>query len=128
MPADAAAVARALALAGRFATEAGLETSVATSLAIIVEECVANIVEHGEPQAGALIVLRLSFDGQTVRLAVSDAGRAFDPRSATFEEPNIERGGGVGLALIADLCRIASYARRRGRNHLVLELPLTPRG
>ena len=127
MPADAAAVARALALAGRFAAGAGLDSAAATSLAIIVEEWVANIVEHGEARPGALIVMRLSLEGVAVRLAVSDAGRPFDPRSATFDGPNPERGGGVGLALIADLCRLVSYARRRGRNQLVLELPLAPR-
>ena len=34
------------------------------------------------------------------------------------------RAGGAGLALIASLCRIASYTRRAGRNRLVLEMPL----
>jgi anti-sigma regulatory factor (Ser/Thr protein kinase) len=127
MPANAAAVARALALAGRFAVDAGLDASAASSLAIVVEEWVANIVEHGGGRPGALIVVRLSLDAKVVRLAVSDAGRPFDPRRASFEGPNTERGGGVGLVLIADFCRVASYARRRGRNHLVLELPLAPR-
>ena len=48
----------------------------------------------------------------------------FDPRGAAFEGPNPERGGGAGLAMIVSLCRIAGYARRAGRNRLILELPL----
>jgi hypothetical protein len=41
-----------------------------------------------------------------------------------FDGPNRERGGGAGLALITSLCSITAYARRAGRNRLVLELPL----
>jgi hypothetical protein len=41
-----------------------------------------------------------------------------------FGGPNLERGGGAGLELIRAWCRIAAYARRGGRNRLVLEMPL----
>ena len=81
-------------------------------------------MEHGGPQGGARIVLRLSLEGGLVRVAVSDAGRPFDPRNAAFDQPNAERGGGAGLAMIASLSRIATYVRRAGRNRLVLEMPL----
>jgi serine/threonine-protein kinase RsbW len=91
----------------------------------VVEEWVANVVEHGGPhREGARIVLRLRLSGGVVRLSLSDAGRPFDPRTAAFEGPNKERGGGAGVELIASLCRIVSYTRRAGRNRLVLELPL----
>ncbi len=122
--ADAAAVSAALRLARGFAADAGLEATVADQLAVVVEEWVANVVEHGGAQPDARIVLRLRLSGAVVRLSVSDAGRPFDPRAATFEGPNRERGGGAGLALIVSLCRIAGYARRAGRNRLTLELPL----
>jgi len=89
---------------------------------VLVEEWVANVLEHGAPQGGTRIVLRLQRYGMTVRLSISDAGRPFDPRAAVFDGPNAERGGGAGLALIAG--HIAGYARRAGRNRLVLELPL----
>jgi serine/threonine-protein kinase RsbW len=90
----------------------------------VVEEWVANVVEHGDQPRGARIVLQLALSAGVVRLAVSDAGRPFDPRTAVFDGPNRERGGGAGLALIANHCRIAGYARRAGRNRLVLEMPL----
>lgn len=91
---------------------------------MVVEEWVANVVEHGGPQDGARIVLRLRRSGTVVRLWFSDSGSPFDPRAAAFDGPDPERGGGAGLALIASLCRIAAYARRAGRNRLILELPV----
>jgi anti-sigma regulatory factor (Ser/Thr protein kinase) len=124
LPGEAAAVARALALARAFAGQAGLCAEAADKLAIVVEEWVVNVVEHGELPAGTRIALRLEHRMGLVRLAVSDAGRPFDPRAAVFEGPNLERGGGAGLELIRAWCRIAAYARRRGRNRLVLEMPL----
>jgi anti-sigma regulatory factor (Ser/Thr protein kinase) len=111
-------------LARRFAGRAGLKPMQGDHLAMVVEEWVANIVEHGGPQGRARIVVRLRCCEASVRLSVSDAGRPFDPRTAAFAGPNPWRGGGAGLALIASLCRIARYARRAGRNHLDLELPL----
>ena len=69
-------------------------------------------------------MLRLRLSGEVVRLSVSDAGRPFDPRTATVAPPNQDRGGGAGLAMIAALCRITGYARRAGRNRLWLELPV----
>ena len=91
---------------------------------MVVEEWVANVIEHGGPHEGGRIVLRLRLGEGAIHVWISDAGRPFDPRAAGFEGPNHERGGGAGLALIASFCRIASYARRAGRNRLVLELRL----
>lgn len=124
LKADAAAVSRALRLAHGFAARTGLDAAAAGSLAVVVEEWVANVVEHGAQPGGARIVLRLALSAGVLRLRVSDAGRPFDPRAAVFAGPNHERGGGAGLALIASHCRIAAYVRRAGRNRLVLEMPL----
>ncbi|MGA0603780.1 ATP-binding protein [Caulobacter sp. KR2-114] len=125
LPSDARAVSRALRLARGFAASAGLEPAATGRLAVVVEEWVANIVEHGGAQDGARIFLRLRLVAGVVQLSVSDAGQPFDPRAAVFDGPNAERGGGAGLALIAGLCRIAGYARRAGRNRLVFEVPLS---
>ena len=114
-------------LARRFAADVRLDAAAADHLALVAEEWVANVVEHGRPRAGSRIVVRLRREASLVRLWFSDAGRPFDPRTATFDGPNAERGGGAGLALIAAGCRIASYARRAGRNRLVLEIALSQR-
>ena len=93
-------------------------------LAIVVEEWLINVVEHGEAAPDSRIALSLERLEGLVRLTVTDAGQAFDPREAVFEGPNLERGGGAGLALIQAWTRIAAYRRRAGRNRVVLELPL----
>ncbi len=81
-----------------------------------------NVVEHGRPDPASRIVLRLALDGGRVRLGVTDAGVAFDPREAEFSGPNAERGGGAGLALIRAWSRVERYSRSAGRNRLVLTL------
>ena len=83
-----------------------------------------NLVEHGAPAAGSRIALSFRRAGGCVRLTVTDGGAPFDPRKAEFEGPNLERGGGAGLALVSAWCRIADYRSQRGRNRLVLELPV----
>lgn len=115
------AVTRALAAARAFADVLRLEDDRADRLAVVVEEWVANIVEHGCPAPRSRVVMRLTCLGDgAVRLAFSDAGVAFDPRGAPDEGPNLERGGGAGLALIRAWCEIEAYERRAGRNRLVL--------
>lgn len=116
-------VARALAAARAFAEAGALEADLADRLALVVEEWVANIVEHGASPAGALVVLRLAAAGEGgVRLSFSDAGVAFDPRSVEAAGPNPQRGGGAGIAMIRAWCEVEAYARRRGRNRLILRL------
>jgi anti-sigma regulatory factor (Ser/Thr protein kinase) len=92
----------------------------------VVEEWVGNVVEHGAVAPGSRIELALEQGAGLVRLTLSDGGAPFDPRAASFEGPNLERGGGAGLALIAAWTRVADYRRRGGRNRLVLEMPLPP--
>jgi anti-sigma regulatory factor (Ser/Thr protein kinase) len=114
------AVARAIAFARRFAPAAALPDAAADRLVLIVEEWVANIVEHGRPAPGSLIVLRLEMADGRVRLRFSDAGIAFDPRTLQDDGPNLERGGGAGIALIRGWSDVEAYRRRAGRNRLVL--------
>ena len=113
-------MARAVSLAHRFAEAAALPAESAHRLAVVVEEWVANIVEHGAARPGSLVVLTLERAGAGVWVAFSDAGIAFDPREAADAGPNLHRGGGAGLALIRGWCEIESYRRARGRNRLVL--------
>ncbi len=115
-------MAEAIGLARGFAAGCELPIDVSEKLAIIAEEWVANIVEHGELKAGSHIGFGLEQQGDVVRVTVVDSGVAYDPRGATFDGPNEERGGGVGLALITAWCKIAGYSRARGRNRVVFEL------
>ncbi len=117
-------MARALGVTRVFIERHELGRDAAERLAIVVEEWVANVLEHGGPPAGSRIGLRLALHAQIVRVTVTDTGRAFDPRAAVFEGPDLDRGGGVGLELMRAWSRVAAYGRRAGRNRLVLELPL----
>lgn len=125
MSPDRAGVVRAVAVARAFGEQTGVGSTTTDSLTIIVEEWLNNVVEHGGVAPGARIVLRLQHGRTVLRLAVSDAGRPFDPRTVQFEGPNLARGGGAGLALILAWCRITNYRRSGGRNRLVFELTLT---
>lgn len=116
------AVARLIGVARAFAAEARLPPNAADSLALIVEEWAANVVEHSGAAPTSLIVLRLERMGGAVRIAFSDAGVAFDPRTVEERGLNLERGGGAGIAMIRFWSRIADYRRRGGRNRLMLVL------
>ena len=120
LPVCAAAVARAIGFARRFAAATALPKENADRLVVIVEEWVANIVEHGRAPAGSLVVMRLERAGEGARVAFSDAGIAFDPRTAEHRGPNLERGGGAGIALIRGWSEIEVYRRSAGRNRLIL--------
>ncbi len=122
LPADEGAAARAIAFAWLFADRASLPQTASDRLAILVEEWVLNVVEHGQPSPGGRIGLVLQKRGDGIRLIFSDPGLAFDPTHAAFNGPNEERGGGVGLALLQAWTRTLQYRRRGGRNRLLLEL------
>lgn len=123
LPAVYDSVPRAIAHAMLFADRVGVPAPTAQSLALVVEEWVMNVIEHGAADPASLISIRFERRGEEIRVTVSDAGCAFDPRGVKTAGPNEERGGGAGLALIQAWSRITDYRRRGGRNRLVLELP-----
>lgn len=118
-----AAASGALAAVREFAKAAACDADIRARLAIIVEEWVLNIVEHGATPPGDPIEVTFSADGGTVRLRISDGGRFFDPRAAAPPgDPPPDRGGGAGIALIRAWASILAYDRHDGRNQLLLEL------
>ena len=116
------AVARLIGVARRFAETCGLAPEAADRLVIVVEEWAANIVEHSAARPGSLIVFRLEAQGGVVHAVFTDAGMAFDPRTAAQGDPNPERGGGAGIPLIRAWSEIEDWRRRGGRNRLTLRL------
>jgi anti-sigma regulatory factor (Ser/Thr protein kinase) len=119
----AGATAQAIRVASSFAAAAGVPADVADKLAIVVEEWVANIVEHGEGPPDGVIRLSLERRMALIRIESSDPGIAFDPREVEMEAPNPDRGGGVGLALVKAWTTIERYRFRNGRNEVVLLVP-----
>ncbi|WP_373487089.1 ATP-binding protein [Blastomonas sp.] len=106
-----------------FSQRNDLAASVAARLAILIEEAVTNIYEHGAAGADMSGDLSLSGDDQTIDIVISDSGTAFDPRSSgEIDLPNMERGGGVGLAMIRAWAEIVDYRRDQGMNCLSLRM------
>lgn len=115
----------ATAVAQDFADSHRLPGVAAARLAIIVEELVANLVEHGGLTPHCRIDLSLVRTSDGVRLTLSDPGLPFDPRDLhALPTVNEERGGGAGLALVRSWTSELTYASAGGRNRLELLLPV----
>ena len=95
-------------------------------LAILIEELLANLFEHGELRDHATVMLRLERQDEHVLLTLEDAGIAFDPRSAVSDAPVPERGGGAGLALVRAWAEALSYQAGAPLNRLELRYSLKP--
>jgi anti-sigma regulatory factor (Ser/Thr protein kinase) len=120
---DAQAVARAVAAAHAFAAAAGLPAETAARLAIIVEELVANLVDHAALPADAALELTLACAAGRVAIGLGDPAAPFDPRTGAMNVPIPERGGSAGLALVRAFARIDGYDRDGDRNLLRLSMP-----
>jgi anti-sigma regulatory factor (Ser/Thr protein kinase) len=111
----------ALAAADGFVREQALGTVLGHRLAIVVEELVANLVDHAAQGRDLTFSLALDRRGDTVGLILDDDSHAFDPRGAApIEMPNADRGGGGGLALVKAWCAIVGYDSDARGNRLVL--------
>jgi len=114
-------VSHALDLLGGFLDGQVVDDDIRARLAIIVEELVANVVEHSGSPADQPISLTLERSGAEIMITLSDSGVAFDPCGHVPRgEPSPERGGGAGLALVQSWVRSMSHSRADGRNTLTL--------
>ena len=119
--ADNSAVSRALAVVGGFIASANCGADAEAKLAIVVEELVANLIEHGNCLCDSEIELELTALGSDIGVTLCDAGTAFDPR-AFDSDAHLppERGGGAGIALVKAWAIITGYECGNGRNILRL--------
>lgn len=119
------AVADAVAAVQSFTRATAIDRDSADRLAIIVEELVANIFDHGSLAPGQCVEMTLARLGKEVSLTLQDPGNAFDPRA--WEAPDTvppADGGGAGLALVNAWTRILSYESAGEMNRLELIIPL----
>lgn len=135
----------AVAMAQAFGTAHGLTPQQRARLAIVVEEAVTNLYDHGavSPSFTARLTLDTArrcdpdhtsgygrddgSDGPVTAgglcMMLSDSGAAYDPRSVNMRvQPNAVRGGGAGLALIRAWAQIVDYRSKARRNRLILRL------
>jgi anti-sigma regulatory factor (Ser/Thr protein kinase) len=118
------AVHSATTLARDFGAHHRLAPTVAVRLAIVIEEIVANAVEHGQVGADDPVDLTIALETGGVRITFVEPGLPFDPRQASPVTPEHEqRGGGAGLDLVRSWARIVDYRTIDGVNRLELILP-----
>ncbi|HEX4437710.1 MAG TPA: ATP-binding protein [Solirubrobacteraceae bacterium] len=79
----------------------GIGGSFAQTVVLLVSEVVSNAVRHSGGPADATITLEATITGDTVRIAVTDAGEGFTPRP---RDPD-RLGEGYGLYLVEKAAR-----------------------
>jgi anti-sigma regulatory factor (Ser/Thr protein kinase) len=106
-------------------TRLDLDADTQARAAVIVEELLANLFDHGG--LGPAGVIRLEFDrgADSLRLQLCDTGRTFDSRRAPARSAVPERGGGAGLRIVRNWAEILSYEPGPPFNRLLLRIPLT---
>lgn len=122
--AGALASTEAVAEARNFSESAGYPAGLTARLAIIVEELVANILEHGDAPPDAPIRLGLEATPDGLLLLLEDRGGPFDLAASDGADAVPERGGGAGVRLVKSWAQILSYSRVDGWNRLELLLPV----
>ncbi len=114
----------AIAGARSFASSHGLGPRDRARLCIIVEEIVANLIEHGGHDPAEPVRIRIERRGDDISLTIEDRGAPFDPRQLPGDRRIPDRGGGAGLRLVKSWSTITGYEHSAGANRLSLSLPL----
>ena len=97
----------------------------APKLRLALEEAVVNVMEYAYP-AGRKgeVNIRVTCDGDLLRLIITDTGIPFDPTEAAAADTTLsaeERPvGGLGILLIRKLMDVINYEREHGKNILTL--------
>ena len=92
-------------------------------LALIIEELIANTVNHGCAPASAHIEIELQASGNDTIIVYRDRGVPFDPTVQSSEHElssDSARIGGYGWPLIRYYCSSITYARKHEENYCTL--------
>ncbi len=103
-------------------SQSGLDSAEVAQLELAVDEACANVIEHayGHDTTKEVIV-RATFDDETLRIDVEDTGRGFDPSSVQPEE--LERliherkTGGLGMRLMKTIMDEVHYEIEPGKKN-----------
>lgn len=109
--------------ARNFAQRAGIGTVEVSRLAIVVEELVTNLYDHGGLEVDDVFEIELSTTIADIKIMIIDRGRSFDPGMASLSSPVPARGGGAGLRLLRDWATHMEYRTSAGQNRLSVVLP-----
>ncbi len=117
-------VMRAVETLQQFAQTRGVPEKTIFGLALALEECGSNVVNHGlkgDPQHKFQVILEHTGDSFVIELR--DRGPAFDPTAAVKRKPQAEDDdlpGGWGIELVRRNMDEISYRRDAGENILRL--------
>lgn len=108
-----------------FAQACGFSSRTLFEVKLVLEEIVANVISYAyeDSQSHEIVVQAQLANGELI-LAVEDDGRSFNP--LLMPPPDLESSleqrkvGGLGLHLVREFTQSISYARKDGKNHLVL--------
>ena len=111
-----------------YAAANALPPSTAYQLALVCEECAANVAMHGAEGPGAATYVEITVswaDGQ-LHLSIEDDGRPFDPLSVQPADTGLDVDereiGGLGIHLIRTMVPSLAYQRLESRNRLTAVL------
>ena len=89
---------------------------------VVVDELLANVVQHAEAPDGAQILFSLELASETVAMPFAWPGVPFDPTGVPgeFKTPRLDRnphaGLGMGLPLVKAFADEMRYRREADRN------------
>jgi anti-sigma regulatory factor (Ser/Thr protein kinase) len=118
-----AAVHDAVAAARAFGERTGMDEASAVRLAVVVEELVMNLYDHGGLSPDSVFDLEMTSEASEVRLVLIAPGQEFDPTATLPRTATSSRGAGAGLKLVKAWSRKISHRYVDGRNRLELSLP-----
>lgn len=114
-------IAEALAFVRSFLPHSPLDERAQIKLLIVVEELVANTLRHGGRNRDVSLWFALEQAGEAVAVELEDDAPPFDPVEAPeFTGPDMQTGGGVGLAIIRTWGEAITYTRHDDRNRVKL--------
>ena len=108
------------------AEELSIDSSMAMSLNLAIEEAVTNVVMYAYPEGevGNVVIIANFTEGMLI-FTISDNGIPFDPTSKTDADVtlNVEERpiGGLGIFLVKNLMDFVGYKRKNGYNILTLK-------
>jgi len=95
---------------------------------LILEELCANNIEHTAGQGGSYLIIRLSSDGSTCSITVTDNGPPFNPEDIPSPDVTLpleqRRAGGLGLLLVRHYTDSMTYTRSNDENIIHMEKTL----
>lgn len=101
--------------------DAGMDERLSGRLVFVVEEAVANVVNHSGASA---MTLKAWQEDDRLKISVADDGVPFDPTQ--FPPPNLNvpgmerQEGGLGIHYIRTMTSGMDYRRESGRNILTM--------